>query len=315
MREWLGPNMARQPADPRRGAPRRAVERRALRHRDQVHARGPRHRRPLRAPPLPLRHAAQRPLEQLLHAARAPRPVSLHSRRQGRRRHSSDVMVRRLKEDIRAIQGGSLKRIVVRIEHRGAAGRCARARVVTPARRVPRRPARLGSPARRSARRPLRACSSSALQQRLLSSIEAFARSLKVHRATVRAQWKGPATRDTASPQGSRTGSALHSAPTPTTSERVTRPRKRKPKMTRPGRASPPPRKREGAAAMRLQRSSGAGSRSCSTACRRSPRRTRPAGREDARAGRLDPRASAPACRPRPERPKGAPPSGTTAAS
>ncbi len=69
--------------DPRRGPPRRAGERRALRHRLAVHAGRPRPRPPLRAPALPLRHAAQRPLEQLLRAARDPRPAALLPRRAG----------------------------------------------------------------------------------------------------------------------------------------------------------------------------------------------------------------------------------------
>ena len=66
---WLGDLLPGQPADPRRGPPRGAGERRALRDRDEVHARGARPRRPLRAPPVPVRDAAQRPLEQLLDAA------------------------------------------------------------------------------------------------------------------------------------------------------------------------------------------------------------------------------------------------------
>ncbi len=60
---------AGQPADPRRGASRRAFERRALRDRDEVHAGGARSRWPVRAPPVPVGDAAQRPLEQLLDAA------------------------------------------------------------------------------------------------------------------------------------------------------------------------------------------------------------------------------------------------------
>ncbi len=42
MREWLGRLLPGQPPDPRRGAPRGAVERRPLRHRVEVHARRPR---------------------------------------------------------------------------------------------------------------------------------------------------------------------------------------------------------------------------------------------------------------------------------
>ena len=77
------PAAAGQPADPRRGAPRCAVERRALRDRDEVHARRPRSRRPVRASAVPVGDAAQRPLEQLLDAARAARSLPLHARGQG----------------------------------------------------------------------------------------------------------------------------------------------------------------------------------------------------------------------------------------
>ena len=89
LREWLGPMLPGSLLildEAHHAAP---VERRALRHRDEVHPRRPRPRRPLRAPPLPLGDAAQRPLEQLLDAARAPRPVPLHPRRQGARQEGA----------------------------------------------------------------------------------------------------------------------------------------------------------------------------------------------------------------------------------
>ena len=78
-----GTDAAREPADPRRGPPRRPRERRALRDRNQVHSRNPRPGRALRAPPVPVRDAAQRPLEQLLDSAGASGPVPVHPRRQG----------------------------------------------------------------------------------------------------------------------------------------------------------------------------------------------------------------------------------------
>ena len=80
-----GVDVAGQPVDSRRGAPCRAVLRRALRHRDEVHPRGPRSLGAVRAPTVPVRDAAQRPLEQFLHAAGAARSVPLHARRPGAR--------------------------------------------------------------------------------------------------------------------------------------------------------------------------------------------------------------------------------------
>ena len=187
MREWLGPMLPGKPADPGRGAPRGALERRALRHRDEVHARGARSRRPLRAPAVPLGHAAQRPLEQLLDAPRAARPLPLHPRRQGARQEGARG------RDGAPPQGG----------HPRSPGRVPEARRRA---RRDRRPARQTRPSS-----CCRACSTSTaprarsgfagttrraqaaagllvvgLQQRLLSSIEAFARSLKVHRANGR---------------------------------------------------------------------------------------------------------------------------------
>ena len=105
------------------------------------------------------------------------------------RRVLDDVMVRRLKEDIRQVQGGFPKRNVVRIEIDGLpedAPEIALSRLLDEyrtAREV------------RHADAPKRARTDAALlmvglQQRLLSSVEAFARSLKVHRATVQRHWE-----------------------------------------------------------------------------------------------------------------------------
>ena len=72
------------PAPTTRRTTQRRV-RRTLRHRDEVHSRGPRSLGAVRAPAVPVRDAAQRPLEQFLHAAGATRSVSLYPRRPGAR--------------------------------------------------------------------------------------------------------------------------------------------------------------------------------------------------------------------------------------
>lgn len=100
-----------------------------------------------------------------------------------------DVMVRRLKEDIREIQGGFPKRNVVRIAIDGLpenAPELVLSRLLDEYRTA--REERFATTTRRA-----QAASGLlvvGLQQRLLSSIEAFARSLKVHRATVERQWE-----------------------------------------------------------------------------------------------------------------------------
>ena len=96
-----------------------------------------------------------------------------------------DVMVRRLKEDIRAVAGRVPAAEVVRIEIDGLPDDAAGARALAPARRVPDR-ARAAVRRRSSSRTQAAAgLLVVGLQQRLLSSIEAFARSLAVHRRTV----------------------------------------------------------------------------------------------------------------------------------
>lgn len=100
-----------------------------------------------------------------------------------------DVMVRRLKEDIRAIQGGFPHRKVERIVIDGLpadAPELVLSRLLDQYRST--RDERFKDAARRA-----QAAASLlvvGLQQRLLSSTEAFARSLKVHRATVERQWE-----------------------------------------------------------------------------------------------------------------------------
>ncbi|MGI8802088.1 MAG: DISARM system SNF2-like helicase DrmD [Solirubrobacteraceae bacterium] len=98
-----------------------------------------------------------------------------------------DVMVRRLKEDIREIQGGFPKRIVVRIAVDGLpddAPELALSRLLDEY-RTAREERFAGTSNRAQAAAGLLVVG---LQQRLLSSIEAFARSLAVHRRTVERQ-------------------------------------------------------------------------------------------------------------------------------
>jgi superfamily II DNA or RNA helicase len=99
-----------------------------------------------------------------------------------------DVMVRRLKEDIREVQGGFPKRIVERVAIEGLpadAPELELSRLLDEYRTA--REKRFASTSRRA--QAAAGLLVVGLQQRLLSSIEAFARSLKVHRATVARQW------------------------------------------------------------------------------------------------------------------------------
>ena len=100
-----------------------------------------------------------------------------------------EIMVRRLKEDIREVQGGFPKRDVVRIAIDGLphdAPDLMLSRLLDQYRTT--REERFASTARRT--QAAAGLLVVGLQQRLLSSIEAFARSLKVHRATVERQWE-----------------------------------------------------------------------------------------------------------------------------
>jgi superfamily II DNA or RNA helicase/DNA-binding transcriptional regulator YiaG len=100
-----------------------------------------------------------------------------------------DVMVRRLKEDIRTVQGGFPKRNVVRVAIEGLpedAPELVLSRLLDEYRTA--RETRLASTTKRA--QAAAGLLVVGLQQRLLSSIEAFARSLKVHRATVERQWE-----------------------------------------------------------------------------------------------------------------------------
>jgi hypothetical protein len=105
------------------------------------------------------------------------------------KRSLEDVMVRRLKEDIRAIQGGFPKRIVERISIEGLpedAPELVLSNLLDEYRTV--RERRFMNTSRRA--QAAAGLLIVGLQQRLLSSIEAFSRSLKVHRATVERQWE-----------------------------------------------------------------------------------------------------------------------------
>jgi len=100
-----------------------------------------------------------------------------------------DVMVRRLKEDIREVQGGFPRRVVERIPIQGLpddAPEIELSRLLDEYRTA--REERFASTTRRA--QAAAGLLVVGLQQRLLSSTEAFARSLKVHRATVERQWE-----------------------------------------------------------------------------------------------------------------------------
>ncbi|MDW8373901.1 MAG: DISARM system SNF2-like helicase DrmD [Planctomycetota bacterium] len=104
------------------------------------------------------------------------------------RKALEQVMTRRLKEDIRAVQGGFPRREVIRIELNDLpadAPELTLSRLLDEYRAL--REQRFADAPRRV--QTAAALLTVGLQQRLLSSIEAFARSLKVHRATVERQW------------------------------------------------------------------------------------------------------------------------------
>ena len=111
------------------------------------------------------------------------------------RRELDDVMVRRLKEDVRELQDGFPRRVVERIEIAGLpadAPELVLSRLLDEYREA--REQRHRGAARRA--RAAAGLLVVGLQQRLLSSIEAFARSLAVHRATVERQWRASAGGD-----------------------------------------------------------------------------------------------------------------------
>ena len=105
------------------------------------------------------------------------------------RKALEDVMVRRLKEDIRATQGGFPERRVERVEIDGLpadAPELALSRLLDEY-RTAREARHAGASGKAQAAAGLLVVG---LQQRLLSSVEAFARSLAVHRRTVARHWE-----------------------------------------------------------------------------------------------------------------------------
>ncbi len=120
------------------------------------------------------------------------------------RRELDDVMVRRLKEDVRQLQDGFPRRVVERIEIAGLpddAPELVLSRLLDEYRGAREQRHRDASGRARAAAGLLVV----GLQQRLLSSIEAFARSLTVHRATVERQWRATAS-DAAADRGPQVG-------------------------------------------------------------------------------------------------------------
>jgi len=100
-----------------------------------------------------------------------------------------DVMVRRLKEDIRQVQGGFPKRDVVRVEIAYLpydTPEIVLSNLLDQYRTL--RERRFAETTRRA--QAAAGLLVVGLQQRLLSSVEAFARTLSVHRTTVRLQWE-----------------------------------------------------------------------------------------------------------------------------
>jgi superfamily II DNA or RNA helicase len=108
-----------------------------------------------------------------------------------------DVMVRRLKEDIREVQGGFPKRIVERVQIDGLPLDAPEIRLseLLDEYRTAREERHAATSRRAQAASGLLVVG---LQQRLLSSIEAFARTLNVHRKTVVRQWERQQAEETA---------------------------------------------------------------------------------------------------------------------
>lgn len=104
-------------------------------------------------------------------------------------KHRDEVVVRRIKEDIREIQGGFPKREVVQVTIDGLpadAPELKLASLLDQYREL--REQRLKDETKR--KQAAAGLLIVGLQQRLLSSIEAFTRTLKVHRKTVQRQWE-----------------------------------------------------------------------------------------------------------------------------
>ena len=126
-----------------------------------------------------------------------------------------DVMVRRLKEDVRRVQGGFPKRKVVCVKVDGLpadAPEIVLSKLLDEY-RTARDKRHAQSTAKQRAAAGLLVVG---LQQRLLSSIEAFARSLRVHRETVKRHWERQLAEGKAGPSAPpQTGDAPSSAGQP----------------------------------------------------------------------------------------------------
>ncbi len=108
---------------------------------------------------------------------------------QAKQKMLEDVMVRRLKDDIRSIQGGFAFRKVVQVDIEGlppTAPELQLSSLLDEYRTL--RETRLSDETKR--KQAAAGLLITGLQQRLLSSIEAFARTLRVHRKTVQKQWE-----------------------------------------------------------------------------------------------------------------------------
>ena len=115
------------------------------------------------------------------------------------------VMVRRLKEDIRETQGGFPKRIVEPVVVDGLpedAPELVLSNLLDEYRGLRERRFRVATRSQQS----LAALMTVGLQQRLLSSVEAFARSLAVHRETVRRQWERSSGKQSGASSNPRVG-------------------------------------------------------------------------------------------------------------
>jgi superfamily II DNA or RNA helicase len=104
------------------------------------------------------------------------------------KRNLDDVMVRRLKDDLREIIGGFPKRHVVQVDISGLPPDAPELRIAALLDQYRAlREERLATESRRT--QSASGLLITGLQQRLFSSIEAFARTLAVHRRTVKKQW------------------------------------------------------------------------------------------------------------------------------
>lgn len=130
-----------------------------------------------------------------------------------------EVMVRRLKEDIREVQGGFPRRIVERVAIEGLpaeAPELVLSQLLDEYRTA--REQRFADTSRRA--QASAGLLVVGLQQRLLSSFEAFARSLKVHRATVAREWERAQGKDAEAAQADSSEADLFVKPPDADDER-----------------------------------------------------------------------------------------------